>query len=229
MPMKLIALAPAVALLAFAPIVTGANLVAGCSVHFDTGSAALPPGWRNRSTGIAPLWHGVADAGPDGHSGAAVLSDRGGQRYEAFLSGPAFQAPTGGTVLTLHQRRAYSWANTAAVLEISIDGRAFTDIVDAGGVFIEGAYDGRSFAGNPLGYRRAWMARPGGYDESRLRLPAAANGHSVRLRLHAASAGTGDDLPGWFVAGIECEDATGAGAITQSPASSPDAHDGATP
>ncbi len=86
------------------------------------------------------------------------------------------------------------------VLEISIGGGAFVDIITAGGVFLSGPYNGNLGNGtnNPLSGRNAWSGDSGGYITSTVRLPATANGQSVRFRWRFG----GDDntgVLGWNV------------------------------
>ena len=70
------------------------------------------------------------------------------------------------------------------VLEISINGGAFTDIVTAGGVFSIGGYNATIFAldTNPLAGRQAWAGNSGGYIQTQLLMPPAAAGQNVVLR-----------------------------------------------
>jgi hypothetical protein len=86
------------------------------------------------------------------------------------------------------------------VLEISINGGAFADIVTAGGSFVTGGYVGTvsSSFGNPLGGRSTWTGSSGGYITTTANQPAAAQGQNIQLRWRMGSdnstAGTG-----WFV------------------------------
>ncbi|HET6546309.1 MAG TPA: hypothetical protein VFG55_06130 [Rhodanobacteraceae bacterium] len=198
-------LVPAGLLLALAvPCAAASGSGGGCSESFDAaGAPALPPGWHSSGTADAAAWRTLAD-GSDTPPNAVRLADHGARRYEAALLGPRFTVPAQGAILSFRQRRAYSWANTVGVLEIAIADGHFVDILAAGGEFLSGTYDGRSFASNPLGYRRGWLASSGGYTETRIRLPHAAAGKSVQLRFRAGSAGTGDDSPGWYLDSIVC-------------------------
>lgn len=202
--MKLRLLAPTALLSALIPACCAAQDLVGCSQDFDAVIApALPDGWRNADATAGARWQTLAEGATSG-ANAAHLADHGARRYQAALLSPAFTVPTNGALVDFRQRRAYSWANTVGVLEIAIAGHAFTDIIAAGGEFLAGGYDGRSFASNPLGARSAWLASPGGYSETRLRLPAAAQGQQVQLRFRAGSTGTGDDSPGWYLDSIVC-------------------------
>lgn len=178
--------------------------LAGCNQDFDAVTApTLPDGWRNTDATAGARWKTLAERAADG-ANAAHLVDHGAHRYQAALLNPVFTVPKDGALVTFRQRRAYSWANTVGILEIAIAGHPFTDIIAAGGKFLAGGYDDRSFASNPLGARSAWLARSGGYSETRVRLPAAAQGQQVQLRFRAGSTGTRDDSPGWYLDKITC-------------------------
>ena len=75
------------------------------------------------------------------------------------------------------------------VLEISIAGGAYADIITAGGTFVTGAYTGpisTAFA-SPIAGRNAWNGNSGGYIDSVVNLPPAANGQNVQLKWRMAS------------------------------------------
>jgi uncharacterized delta-60 repeat protein len=71
------------------------------------------------------------------------------------------------------------------VLEISIGGSEFKDILASGGSFIEGGYSGtlgESGANNPLAGRQAWTGNSNGYITTIARLPVSVAGQNIRLR-----------------------------------------------
>jgi hypothetical protein len=75
------------------------------------------------------------------------------------------------------------------VLEISIGGGPFTDIVTAGGSFASGGYTGTistSFL-SPIAGRQAWSGNSSGYINTVANIPAAANGQNVVFRFRMAS------------------------------------------
>lgn len=90
------------------------------------------------------------------------------------------------------------------VLEISIGGGDFQDIVEAGGTFVQNGYNGFLGGGrnNPIGSRPGWTGNSNGYLTTVAQMPAAAAGKVVRLRWRFGAddntAGTGPD-PGWRV------------------------------
>lgn len=155
-----------------------------------TGEAA---GWR--AHGAAPAWR--ADGG------AFEIADDGARTYDASLVSPAFAVPAGHREIAIAHRVDFSWASTAAVLDVSIDGAPWRDLVAAGGAFEAGGYDATSYRSNPIGERAAW----GGQDvalETRAVLPAAAEGKQARLRFRVGSGGTGDARSGWRIGSVAC-------------------------
>jgi hypothetical protein len=112
------------------------------------------------------------------------------------------------------------------VLEISIDGGAFTDIITAGGSIADGGYNGAISTAflSPIAGRQAWTGNSGGYINTSASLPLAAIDHNVVLRFRLATdcsvAGTG-----WYVDSIAIayymSDATPTPTATATATSSP--------
>ncbi|MEO6252070.1 MAG: hypothetical protein ABIO79_02085, partial [Ferruginibacter sp.] len=75
------------------------------------------------------------------------------------------------------------------VLEISINGGAFTDIITAGGSFVAGGYNGTISVnfGSPILGRQAWTGNSGGFITTTVNLPAAAQGQNVVFRWRRAT------------------------------------------
>jgi hypothetical protein len=96
------------------------------------------------------------------------------------------------------------------VLEVSVDGGPFQDILAAGGSFVEGGYNGTisTCCGNPLAGRPAWTGDSGGFIVTGVDM-IAFSGHSIVLRWRMASdsSGSGD---GWRIddIAIGCERST---------------------
>jgi hypothetical protein len=73
------------------------------------------------------------------------------------------------------------------VLEISINGGAFADILAAGGSFVEGGYNGSiTVTDNVLTGRAAWTGNSGGFITTTVVLPAASYGQNAQLRWRTA-------------------------------------------
>jgi hypothetical protein len=112
---------------------------------------------------------------------------------------PTIVVPAGGGILTF--QNLFNMEATATtgfdgmVLEISINGGAFADILTAGGSFVTGGYTHTisTAFGNPIGGRMAWSGLSGGttaapaYITTTVNLPAAANGQNIQLKWRAAT------------------------------------------
>ena len=86
------------------------------------------------------------------------------------------------------------------VLEVSINGGAYTDITAAGGSFVSGGYNVTLFTGaqNPLSGRMAWGSFSGGYVNTVVNLGAAVNGQMIKLRFRMGT-DEASDAPGWHI------------------------------
>ena len=112
---------------------------------------------------------------------------------------PEIALPASGGILTF-QNLFNMEANAATgfdgmVLEISINGGAFADILAAGGSFATGGYTHIISAafGSPIAGRLAWSGLSAGttaapaYITTTVNLPAAANGQNIQLKWRAAT------------------------------------------
>lgn len=74
-------------------------------------------------------------------------------------------------------------------LEISVASGVFQDIVAAGGVFVQGGYNGTlsTVDGSPMAGRRAWTGNSNGFIDTIVDLPPAALGLNAQLRWRFAT------------------------------------------
>jgi hypothetical protein len=162
------------------------------SENFDSVTGTLPTGWVSTvlvgSGAISPfvLSNTTADTAPND-----VFASEGSQASDVVLASPAFTVSTSQATLTF--RHSFDLeasgvdpgvAYDGAMLEISINGGAYTDFVAAGGTFTSGGPTrtiSSSFQ-NPLGGRLAWSKGSGGYMTTTANLPASAAGQQVHLR-----------------------------------------------
>jgi len=177
----------------------------------------LPAGWTAaNASGPGPLWvtssAGVptppADTAPNAAfvNDPAVVSDK-------RLDSPSIPITTGSAQLTF--RNNYNLQGGAGnfldggVLEISIGGGAFTDILAAGGSFVTGGYNGpiSGGSGNPLAGRMAWSGNSGGFITTTVNLPASAVGQNIVLRFRMGSDSSGSGV-GWRIDNISIADST---------------------
>jgi len=113
------------------------------------------------------------------------------------------------TRLTFRHSVALETSYDGAVLEISLDGGPFVDIVSAGGRFVTGDYGPQPIStlyGSPIAGRRAWTGNSGGFQDVVVDLPPASIQVSTRLRWRVASdssvAATGYSIDDVHIQGV---------------------------
>ena len=169
----------------------GTTVVAS-SQNFDGVVApALPAGWvATNVSGPAPLWvtssTGVLLPVPSLPNSLfiddpAVVSDK-------QIVTPSF-TPGAGARVSFANNFLLESTFDGGVLEISINGGAFQDIITAGGTFAAGGYTGvisAAFA-NPLANRNAWTGSSGGFITTTVNMPAASFGLPCVLKFRMGS------------------------------------------
>ncbi len=170
---------------------------------FDTVTApALPAGWTAQpvigaacGSGTTAPWKTVTTT-PDTAPNAAFSPDPNCVN-DIRLDSPSIAITTSQASVTFRNNYNLESSFDGGVLEISIGGGPFSDIVTAGGSFVTGGYNMTISANfqNPIAGRRAWSGNSGGYLTTAASLPASAAGQSVVLRWRMGSdnivAGTG--------------------------------------
>jgi hypothetical protein len=167
---------------------------------------ALPSGWTaTNAMGASPLWT-TTTSGPDTAPNAAFVNDSAAVTDKRLASA---SLPIATSSARLSFRNSYNLENgfDGGVLEVSIDGGPFADILAAGGSFVSGGYNGTldSSSGNPLGGRSAWTGNSGGYLTSAVNLPASFAGTSVVFRWRLGT-DNGIGGTGWRVDTVSLSD-----------------------
>ena len=172
--------------------------------NFDSATApTFPSGWTASAEQNGTIFTSstnTADSAPNSAFALDPTTVGGG----TSLTSP--QIPINASAATLTFRNRY---NTEAgwdggVLEISIDGGPFQDILTAGGGFLQNGYNstlGES-TNNPLNNRAAWSGNSNGFITTIVRFPAAAAGKNVQLRWRFGAddnTTAGGANPGWNV------------------------------
>jgi len=161
---------------------------------------ALPSGWVSSAAGAGADWRTVSDV-----ADSAPISAHAPERAtvaDFTLETPVF-TPVARQHVAFRHRYNLERRFDGAVLEISIDGAPYVDIVDAGGRFVTGGYGATLNDGsnNPIGGRAAWTGDSHGWMSTVATLPAAAAGHASRLRFRTADdasfSAEGDN--GWWI------------------------------
>jgi hypothetical protein len=161
--------------------------------NFESSRLRLPQGWTTTASGAQSVWSlsTIRSTSPR----TSLFSPDPNQVGLNEAVSPSFHITSPQAELTF--RNWYELETTflrnrlfdGSVLEISFDNGAWQDIVAAGGHFSGGGYDGviDACCENPLGGRMGWSGRSGinqtaEFITSKVRLPASAAGHDVRLR-----------------------------------------------
>jgi len=190
---------------------------------------ALPAGWT-ASNAIDPdgvLWQTSDSGNPippaDSPPNAAWVNDPPLVSDKRLDSLPIAIDTLENAALTF--RNNYALQNTfdGGVLEISIDGGAFQDIIAAGGSFLQGGYDGTISAccGNPLAGRQAWTGSSGSFITTTVDM-VGFQGHTIVLRWRMGS-DSSTSGQGWRLDNVQmiCERPTPTATPTASATVSP--------
>jgi len=193
--------------------------IAGCGLFesFDfVTPPVLPPGWTAINA-IDPdriFWQ-TSDSG-DPSPPAQSLPNAAWVNDPDTISDKYLDSPTGtinpNASADLHFSNNYALEDTfdGGVLEISVDGGPFQDILAAGGSFVRGGYNGTisTCCGNPLSGRQAWTGSSGGFIDTDVDL-IGFGGHTIALRWRMGSDSSGSS-EGWRVDDvfIACEEPT---------------------
>jgi hypothetical protein len=181
--------------------------VAGCGLfeNFDLVTPPLlPPGWTaiNAIDPDGILWQ-TSDSG-DPSPPANSLPNAGWVNDPDTISDKFLDSPS-GTIDPVGSSALIFWNNYAledgfdgAVLEVSIDGGPFQDILAVGGTIPEGGYNGTisTCCGNPLAGRQAWTGNSGGFIQTVVEGLPAGMPIVLRWRMASDSSGSGE---GWRV------------------------------
>ncbi|QUV99266.1 S8 family serine peptidase [Chloracidobacterium sp. MS 40/45] len=175
--------------------------------NFDTVTPpALPAGWTaTNASGPAPLWV-TSNVTPDTAPNCAFVDDPP-TVSDKRLDTPPINLTTNQARLTFRNNFSFEAPNfDGGVLEISINGGPFQDILAAGGSFVTGGYNGTvsTCCSNPIGGRQAWIGSSGGYITTTVNLPGSGP-RTVVLRFRMGS-DTVFSAPGWRIDTLTVQD-----------------------
>jgi hypothetical protein len=142
----------------------------------------LPSGWVSTSITGTNSWATSATSSQSGINNVFIPGL--GAVGDTVLISPLYTAPSGTSELRFQNSFNLETGFDGGVIEISIDGDGFRDIVTAGGNFTDGGYTSTLSAGfsNPIGGRQAWSGNSGGYRQTTVVLPSSAQGKPVQFR-----------------------------------------------
>ncbi len=141
---------------------------------------ALPAGWSTTASGVMNEMFKTVSTFPDSAPNAVYTNDPNTQGTANLVS-PSIALSNIQHKLTFRHFYQTDFEFDGCVLEISINGGAFTDIVTAGGTFLTGGYDTQLVSGTLSG-RRAWTGQMAGYITTEVILPVSSMNQSVQFR-----------------------------------------------
>lgn len=161
----------------------------------------LPAGWTSSATGAAATNWVTTSSGSDSAPNNAFVSDPMNVT-DSSLTSPAIAITEFNSRIRFRHSYDTELDFDGGVLEISIDGGPFTDILTAKGSFLAGGYNRTLSGGSPIGGQKAWSGSSSGYIQTVVELPSAAIGKNVQLRWRFGSDSSAGG-PGWHIDTIE--------------------------
>jgi hypothetical protein len=168
--------------------------------NFDGVSApGLPAGWTTSGSGAEPPWvtsTGLSDTAPN-----SIFSPDPSTAGVNEIVTPSIN---GATKLTFRHTFDLEAGFDGGVLEISINGGAFSDILAAGGSFVTNGYNRTlsTVQGNPLAGRQAWSGTSNTFITTIVNLPGSASAQPFQLKWRCAS-DTSISRTGWYIDTIQ--------------------------
>ena len=178
-------------------VVTG-----GVSQNFDGVTApALPAGWSTNGAGAGNPW--VTTVAFSSNAPNSAFTDDPATASDRSLLSPALFVQAAGAQVSFKNKFITEPGWDGGVLEISINGAAYADIITAGDSFVAGGYSGTigTGTGSPIATRSAWTGTNTGspaFMTTTVNLPATAVGNWVSLRWRFGSDSSVNGT-GWWV------------------------------
>lgn len=181
----------------------------------------LPAGWTTAQTGGGNPW--ITSTALSDTAANAAFAFEPTNAGSCELVSPAINITSTSAQLVFR-----NWYNTevgpdkvaydGGVLEISIGGGAFRDIIGAGGSFVSGAYTATiNTKENPLNGRQAWSGLSGGFLTTTVNLPATLAGQSVRFKWRFGfDNGNAYGSGGWYIDSVAVKDGSACCTVTSS-------------
>jgi hypothetical protein len=153
---------------------------------------ALPANWTTSDTAGSVSWStetGVSDVGS-----AAFYCPDSDFADAVYLVSPNITLPNGPSQLSFHHAFNLEDQYDGGILQISIGGAAFEDIVAAGGSFVIGGYVEQiqsdhqpGCTDDPLTGREAWSGTSDGFMQTMVNLPASAQGQTIQMQWYCGT------------------------------------------
>ncbi len=171
---------------------------------------ALPASWTTTSSGSQSPW-GTSTTTKDSAPNAAFSAEATKAGVNELVT-PKIAIVSASAQLSFRnnynlEAGSGTTGYDGGVLEISIAGGQFADILAAGGSFVSGGYTRTisTYYSNPLGGRQAWSGSSGGFITTVVTLPASAAGQSIQLKWRCGT-DSSVTVAGWYVDTVSITD-----------------------
>ena len=189
-------------------IYTGTSVITSTENFDGVTAPALPEGWQvtNEGNGSVNQFRTTTttpNSAPNTAFAANPPGTTSGQNGTTSLTSPSYaiQSPSASVSFRHRYNTEATW--DGGILEISINGSEFQEILAAGGAFTQNGYNGfLNDNDNPIDLRNAWTGNSGGYITTVAQLPPSAAGNNIRLRWRFGMDNNTPANPvveGWFV------------------------------
>ena len=173
------------------------NLPSGWNTSFSSGAADCTPAG---TCALGTNW--VTSKANPAEGPISAFHDAPACVTDSVMDTPYFYLPSGFFSYNAIFVHSYNLENgrDGAVLEISINGGRYIDIVQAGGFVNYNGVISTSFQ-SPIAGRSAWTGNSGGYVTAGISFPSIAFGQQISLRFRLATdcSGGGDPAMGWYI------------------------------
>ncbi len=183
--------------------VVAPQLPAGWLSSFNVGSINCDPG---TVCNLGSDW--ITDTSMPSTGPNAAFHDAPACSTDSYLDTPPFEL--GGGILYFRHFFDLEEEYDGGVIEVSVDGGPYADLLAAGGSFNFGGYNGTISPDfmSPIGNRRAWTGNSQGYVTTAVIFPSAYLGHTVTLRFRLTT-DCSEGGAGWSIDSIEYVDNSG--------------------
>lgn len=155
----------------------------------DVGAPSLPSGWTT-STDVGTANNWITTTAQSSTSPNSAFAANHASASLSSLTSPQFLLNSNNAKLKFKLYYATENNYDGAVLEYSINnGGTWNDILNGGGTFVTGAYNGTLGSGwsNPLPNRQVWTGNSSGFVNVEINLNSALNGENISFRWRMGS------------------------------------------
>lgn len=167
--------------------------VSGCSAEFLedfdlVATPLLPTDWTfTQDSGTGITW-ATTSSSSSSSPNSVFANDPAGVNLSSLIS-PEIEIASTNAQLIFNNRYSTESGYDGMVLEYRLNGGSWLDILNGGGTFASGGYNGSlsTCCGNPLPGRAAWTGNSGDFIETIVNLDSSIDGQTIQFRWRMGS------------------------------------------